>query len=58
MSPRRSQPSGIGPEPEPSPADPTVERLRPRLAAASKEELVALLERLANTSEELAARID
>lgn len=58
MSPRRTQPPDIEPEPGSSPADPTAERLRSRLAAASKEELVALVERLASTSEELAARID
>jgi len=58
MSPRRRQPSDIEPEADLSPADPAVARLRPRLAAASKEELVALVERLASSSEELAARID
>jgi hypothetical protein len=59
MSPRRTQPSDIEPQPASSPTDdPTVERLRPRLAAASKEELVALVLRLASSSEELAARIE
>ena len=48
----------FGPEPALSPADPTLERIRTRLAAASKEELVALVERPASGSEELAARID
>jgi len=58
MSPRRIPPPDSDPGPRVSPADPTVERLRSRLAAASKEELVALVERLASSSEELAARID
>jgi hypothetical protein len=58
MSPRRIRPPAIEPEPGSPAADPTLERLRPRLAAASREELVALLERLASSSEELVARID
>lgn len=58
MSPRRAEPRDIEPGPESPPVDPIAEWLRPRLAAASKEELVALIERLANSSEELAARID
>src|SRR6185437_9738076 len=59
MSPRRTQPPDIQSQPASSPADdPIVERLRPRLVAASKEELVALALRLASDSEELAARID
>jgi hypothetical protein len=59
MSPRRTPPPDIKPQLASSPADdPTVERLRPRLAAASKEEPVALTLRLASSSEELAARID
>lgn len=58
MSPRRVPPPNIELEPRVSPAYPTLERLRSRLAAASKEELVALVERLASSSEELAARID
>jgi hypothetical protein len=57
MSLRRIRPPDSDPEARVSPADPTVER-RSRLAAAKKEELVALVERLASSSEELAARID
>jgi hypothetical protein len=41
-----------------SPIDPTIERLRSRLTEATKDELVALVERLASSSEETAARID
>ena len=58
MSPRRTQPPENEPEPELSAPDSTLQRLRSRLAAASKEELVALVERLASNSEELAVRID
>jgi hypothetical protein len=58
MSPRRTRPPNVEPEPGSSPADPTLERLRTRLASASKEELAALVERLAVGSEELASRID
>jgi hypothetical protein len=58
MSPRRTRPPDVEPDPALPPVDPTVERLRPRLAAASKDELVALVERLASSSAELAARID
>jgi hypothetical protein len=58
MSPRRTQTPDAEPELALSPTDPTVERLRPRLAAATKEQLVALAERLASGSEELAMRID
>ena len=58
MSRRRTQVPDTDRESELSPTDPTVEWLRPRLAAATKEELVALVERLARSSEELAARID
>jgi hypothetical protein len=58
MNARRTQPPEIKPKPESSPADPAVERLRSRLASASKEELITLVERLASTSEELAARVD
>ena len=58
MSPRRTQAHDVEPEPGLPPTDPVVERLRPRLAAATRQELVALVERLASSSEELAARID
>jgi hypothetical protein len=58
MSWRRTQPRDIELEPRLSPADATLERLRPRLMVATQEELVALVERLAGSSEELAARID
>lgn len=58
MSPRRTQAPAVEPESGLSPTDPAVERLRPRLAAATKEELVALVERLASSSDELTAWID
>jgi len=58
MSPRRTQTPNAEPEFGLSPTDPAMEGRRPRLAAASKEDLIALLERLASNSEELAARID
>jgi hypothetical protein len=58
MSRRRTQPPHFEPEPALSPIDPDVARLQARLAAATKGELVALVERLAGSSEELAARID
>jgi hypothetical protein len=58
MSSRSTEIPDSEPEFGLSPIDPTIERLRPRLAAASKEELVALVERLASSSEETAARID
>jgi hypothetical protein len=58
MSPRRTQPPHFEPEPALLPIDPDVARLQARLAAATKDELVALVERLASSSEELAARID
>jgi len=58
MSPRRTQAPHVEPAPPLSPIDPDAEWLQGRLAAATKEELVALVERLASSSEELAARID
>ena len=58
MTPRKTQPADAEKVTSLSPADRAVDWLRPRLAAASKEDLVALLERLASDSEELAARID
>ena len=58
MSPRRIQAAHAEQETNLSPADAAVDRLRPRLAGASREDLVALIERLAGDSEELAARID
>ena len=58
MSARRTRRSDFEPEPVLPHADPNVERLRPRLRTANKEELVALLERLASSSEDLTARID
>lgn len=58
MTPRKTQPADAEKDTTLSPADPAVDWLRPRLAAANKEDLVALLERLASDSEELAARID
>jgi hypothetical protein len=41
MSWRRTQPRDIELEPRLSPADATLERLRPRLMVATQEELVA-----------------
>ncbi len=58
MSPRRIHPPDIEPEAGLPRADPAEERLRSRVAAATKEELVALVVRLATSSEETAARID
>jgi hypothetical protein len=58
MSPRKTWTPDADPEPAPSANESTLERLRPRLVAATKEELVALLERLASSSAELAARLD
>lgn len=58
MSPRRTDVRDVEPASRLSPANPAVERLGSRLAAATKEELVALVKRLASGSEELAARID
>jgi hypothetical protein len=58
MDPREAESPGAELSSELSQADPTVERLRPRLEAATKEALVALVERLARDSEELAARLD
>lgn len=59
MSPRKHQSPDPEPEPEPAPSadESTLERLRPRLAAATKEDLAALVERLASSSAQLAARI-
>jgi len=57
MSPRRTQ-APDEPELGVSPTEPTVERVRPRLETCTKEELVALVERLASGSEELMARLD
>lgn len=58
MSPRRIQAAHAEQDTKLSPADAAVDRLRQRLAGASREDLVALIERLAGDSEELAARID
>ena len=58
MSPRRILPPNVGAELGSSVPDPAAERLRQRLAGATKEELVALVERLASSSEKFAARID
>jgi hypothetical protein len=58
MSPRRIQVPHVEQDPKLSPSDPAVDRLRPHLEGASREELVALMERLAGDSEDLAARID
>jgi hypothetical protein len=58
MSLGKAQLPNVEPAPSLSLADPVLEKLRPRLAAATKEELVALTERLASDSEALAARID
>lgn len=58
MSLGKAQLPKVEPAPSLSLADPVLEKLRPRLAAATKEELVALTERLASDSEALAARID
>jgi hypothetical protein len=58
MSPRRTPAPHVEPAAPLSPIDPDAEWLQGRLAAATKEELVALVERLASSSEELAARID
>jgi hypothetical protein len=57
MSSRRPQASDVDPEPGSS-TELAPERLQSRLAAATREQLVALVERLASGSEELAARID
>lgn len=54
MGPRMTQAADAEPDTKLLPNDP----LRPRLVAASKEELVALVERLTRHSEELATRID
>ena len=45
-------------ESEPLPADPAAQRRRAGLEAATREELVSLVERMASSSEEMAARID
>src|SRR5277367_3034606 len=58
MSPRRIQAAHAEQDSKLSPADPALDRLRPRLAGASRDDLVALIERLAGDSEELAARIE
>jgi hypothetical protein len=58
MSPRRTQTPDVEPESSLSLSDPATERRRRRVAAATKDQLVALVERLASGSEELAARID
>jgi hypothetical protein len=58
MSPLKAQHPGADPAPAPSADEPTPEGLRPRLMAATKEELAALVERLAGGSAQLAARID
>jgi hypothetical protein len=58
MSPRRIQVPHVEQAPKSPPADPAVDRLRPHLEGASREELVGLIERLAGDSDELAARID
>lgn len=43
---------------QPLPPDPAAERRRAGLGAATREDLVSLVERLASSSEEMAARID
>lgn len=58
MSVRRSQDAEADPKAGSSAAEPAAQRLHSRLAAATGEELVALVERLASSSEEMAARID
>jgi hypothetical protein len=58
MSPRSPSVPDSEPEPAAPFADSTAEWLRPRLATATKEELVELVERLAGGSEDIAARID
>jgi hypothetical protein len=58
MSPRRTQAPDDEQELDSSPTETIVDRLRPRLMASTKEALVALVERLAGGSEEMAARID
>jgi hypothetical protein len=45
-------------ESEPLPPDPAAQRRRAGLEAATREELVSLVERMASSSEEMAARID
>ncbi len=45
-------------ESEPLPADPAAQRRRAGLEAATREELVSLVGRMASSSEEMAARID
>jgi hypothetical protein len=44
MTPRKTQPADAEKDTSLSPADRAIDWLRPRLAAASKEDLVALLE--------------
>ena len=58
MSPRKPSAPDTEPEPALQFTDSTAEWLRPRLTTATKEELVALVERLASGSEDIAARID
>jgi len=58
MSSRRNQAPGADPEPGSLQSDPTVERLQQRLLGATKEELVALVARLASDSETISARLD
>ncbi|MFZ0498108.1 MAG: DUF6880 family protein [Steroidobacteraceae bacterium] len=58
MSPRRLSAPDTEPEPALPLIDSTAEWLRPRLTTATKEELVALVERLASDSEDIAARVD
>jgi hypothetical protein len=58
MSPRRPSAPDTESEPALPFTDSTAEWLRPRLTTATKEELVALVERLASGSEDIAARID
>jgi hypothetical protein len=52
MSPRRIQAADAEQDTQLSPADAAVDRQRQHLAGASREELVALIERLAGDSEE------
>lgn len=58
MSPRRPSAPDTESEPALPFTDSTAEWLRPRLTTATKEELVALVERLAGGSEDIAARIN
>jgi hypothetical protein len=58
MTARRTLTPGANRESGSLPSDPAVERLQRRLSGATKEELLALVMRLANDSESTASRLD